>query len=162
MVERRKNRFSRGVRDVRDRIMGTASATGQGVSQNLREMKEHSGERLHDMEEQVEHLPEAIRQRSAGSPLVAGGVAFGLGVLIAAAFPPTERERQMAEAVGDRVEPLKQEAAAAAREVAEHLSDSAQEAMSEVKQAASEGAEHVREQVQSEHSEHPRSTGLPR
>ena len=44
-------------------------------------------------------LPAQLQQATAGSPLIAGAVAFGIGALIAAVLPETEPERRAVQAV---------------------------------------------------------------
>ena len=139
MVERRRNRMARGFADIKDRIMGSASS-----------MSHEAVDMTTDAVHKVEQTPEMVRERTAGSPLVAGGVAFGIGALIAAAIPPSRTERQMASTVGEKIEPLKDEAGAMAREVADTVQEGAKEAVEEVKAAASEGASHMAEAVKGE------------
>jgi ElaB/YqjD/DUF883 family membrane-anchored ribosome-binding protein len=136
VVERRKNRIVRGLADTRDRIMGTGAAVTHGIA-----------DKAGDTAESLQHAPGAVRERSAGNPLVAGGVAFGVGVLVAAALPPTQKERELAETLVDQAAPLKEQATEAVREMAGHLEAPAREAAEEVKQAASEGTQHVTERV---------------
>lgn len=136
VVERRKNRMMRSARDIRDRVMGTAQSA-----------EERAGGAVHRVGDAVESAPEMVRERSAGNPLMAGGVAFGVGLLVAAAMPPSRTERELAENVGERIEPIKEQATEAVREVAEHMKEPAREAAEELKQSASDSAGHVAEQV---------------
>jgi gas vesicle protein len=137
VVERRKNRMTRAFRDVRDRVMGSASGMGESVHDTA----------THTLE-RVEEAPDAVLRRSAGNPLMAGGVAFGVGMLVAAAFPPSRAERDLAESVGERIEPVKDAAASAVREVASDLKEPAAEAVQGLKDEARQGAGHVADQVQ--------------
>ena len=77
------------------------------------------------------------------NPMMAGAVAFGVGFLVAAAFPPSRTEEQLAEQAMDKAEPLKQQLMESGQEVAEHLKESATEAVEQVKQTATEGAGQV-------------------
>ena len=61
--------------------------------------------------------------------MMAGAVAFGVGFLVAAAFPPSRAEEQLAEQAMDKAEPLKQQLMESGQEVAEHLKESATEAV---------------------------------
>jgi len=136
MVERRRNRMTRGFADVKNRIMGTASS-----------MSHEAADATSDAMHKVEQTPEMLRERTAGSPLIAGGVAFGIGALIAAAIPPSRTEREVASTVGEKIEPLKEEATAMARDVADKVQEGAKEAVEEVKEVASESASHVADTV---------------
>jgi hypothetical protein len=133
MMERRKNRMARGFQSVRDRVMGSASSTGHSMSSSA-----------HGAMESIEHSPEMVRERTAGSPLVAGAVAFGIGALVAAAIPPSRKEQEHAGELAERLQPVKDELMGAARGVAEDLREPAKEAVDEVKGAASSAAEDVK------------------
>ena len=56
------------------------------------------------------------RERTRGAPLVAGGIAFGLGVLVALVLPETDQERRAA----DALEPQLTAATEAAKEAGQH------------------------------------------
>ena len=87
--------------------------------------------------------PEAFRGQTQGNPLAAGAVAFGVGVLLASVFPASEREKQAADQLMDKVEPLKEELTQTGREMAEHLKEPALEAVEHVKDTATEGKQAV-------------------
>lgn len=132
MVERRKNRMRETIRSVQSRVMGSVhdgtqaveSATGSAV-------------------DSVRHAPQSVERRTEGAPMVAGAIAFGVGFLAAAAFPPSRREQQMAPAVLDKVEPIKDEVVAGATQMAQHLQEPAMDAAAEVGERVKEGAREV-------------------
>jgi ElaB/YqjD/DUF883 family membrane-anchored ribosome-binding protein len=130
MIERRKNRLTNSVRSVRDRVMGTAHSVGDEAAH---------------LKDTVEDVPSMVRERTEGSPLMAGAIAFGVGFLAAVAVPPSQMEREAGEKLLDKVEPLKEELTETTKEMAEHLREPAMEAAREVKDAASEGAQSVKE-----------------
>ena len=99
--------------------------------------------------EQVRDAPESIQQQTQGNPLAAGLIAFGAGLLLATAFPPTEAEQRAAGALQERVEPMKDQVLEAGREVKDHLQASAQESAQQVKEAAGEAKDEVKQQAQS-------------
>ena len=84
-----------------------------------------------------------MRAQTQGSPLAAGAIAFGVGFLIAAVFPPSQAEQQAAQSLLDKAEPLKDELVAAGQDVAGELKDSARAALDEVKDTAVAGKEAV-------------------
>ena len=98
--------------------------------------------------EQVRSAPRQARAKSESNPLVAGLVAFGGGLAVAALLPPSERERQAASRVKDRIEPLKQQAVDAGRSVADELKPLAQSSIEQVKGRATEAAEELKGQAQ--------------
>ena len=138
MVERRKNRAINTWQSARNRVMGSASDTGQAVSDAA------SG-----AIGTLASSPDAVREQARGNPLAAGAVSFGLGVLLASVFPATEKEKQAASQLADKAEPLKQDLMETGREVAEHLKEPAHQAVEQVKSVATEGTTAVTEAAKS-------------
>ena len=106
----------------------------------------------HAVEERVHAVgeaPDAVRRQTQGAPVMAGALAFGVGFLVAAAFPPSEAERQAGATLLDKVEPLKDELASTGKELAEHLKEPAREAATEVKDAAKQSAQAVTDTAKS-------------
>lgn len=136
MIQRRTNRVREGVQRVRDGVMGVAQGT-----------LDTAQDRLDGAADNVRSVPDAARRRTQGAPLVMGAVAFGVGVLIAALLPRTEAEEQAADALAEKVEPLKQELLQSGRDTAEHLKEPVREALAEVKDTAAQGAQQVTEQA---------------
>ena len=69
--------------------------------------------------------PEVVRQQTQGNPLMAGAIAFGVGVLTASVFKPTEIEKQAAGQLMDKAEPLTEELKETGQETVEHLKEPA-------------------------------------
>jgi len=132
MIERRKNRVVQGARALKDRVMGTVEDVGHSVSGTA-----------HDTTQSVANVPDAIRTRSQGNPMVAGGIAFGIGFLAAVAFPPSRTERAATSTVMAKSEPVTDQVTKAAHEMADHLKEPAQNAVAEVKTAANQAAVEV-------------------
>jgi hypothetical protein len=139
MFERKKNRTVQGVRSLKERVMGTVDDVGHAVV----DAAHGAVDKAHDKTEGVHNMPETIRIQSRGNPMVAGGIAFGIGFLTAVALPPSRTEREATSAVMDKSAPLKDELTKAAHEVVEDLKDPAQQALAEVKSAANDAATHV-------------------
>ena len=93
----------------------------------------------------------ALEERVEGSPLAAGMVAFGAGLLIAGLMPATKVEARTAEKINDVAQehgqPVMDQAKSAAQEVGEQLKDKATEAADEVKTSAQESAERVKDEA---------------
>ena len=134
IVERRKNRVVNGLTSVRDRVMGTASDAGHAIGDTGRRHRRHA-----------QRGPDAVVQQTQGSPLVAGAVAFGVGVLMASVFPATAKEQEVADQLKDKAQPLADDLKQTGQEIAEHLKEPAREAVESVKQAATEGQQAVTE-----------------
>lgn len=136
MMERRKNRFTHGVRSIRDRVMGTIGDAGHAVTGSA----QTAVDKVHHATDSMHQMPDAIRDRSQGSPMTAGGIAFGLGFLVAVALPPSRTEREATASLMDRAGPVKDEVTHTARAMVEDLKEPAKNALGEVKEAASDAA----------------------
>jgi hypothetical protein len=138
---------------VRGAVMGSAQESGPAAADRARDVagsaKEGAQHVAGRAAEQVRDAPEAIQQQAQGNPLAAGLVAFGAGLLLATAFPPTEAEQRAAGALQERVEPIKNQALEAGREVKDHLQETARESAQQVKEAAGEATQEVKQQAQS-------------
>lgn len=132
IVERRKNRMMHTVRRVRDRVMGTASDTGRAI-----------GDTAGGAVDALTSTPDTLRQQTQGSPLVAGSIAFGVGVLAASITKPSEVERQAADQLTDKAAPLKDELKQAGQEMVEHMQQPVREAVENVKESVAEGSQVV-------------------
>jgi hypothetical protein len=125
VVGRRMDRVKTGARSVRERVMGAVPDTDQ--------VKETAS----SMGDTVTSAPEAVRNRTQGSPLATGVVAFGVGMALSALIPASEQERQVAQRAQDRaVAPLQD----TAKEVVGQLREPAQQAVGQVKDAARQAA----------------------
>ena len=82
--------------------------------------------------------------QTQGAPLVAGVIAFAAGFLVAAAFPPSQSEKDVvSDKLADKVEPIKAQLKQTGQEVAEHLKEPATDAVQSVKSAAQDAAQQV-------------------
>ena len=113
-----------GVREAGDSVTGQASEFGHGVAD----------------------LPREAGRQTQGNPVAAGVVAFGIGLLIAAAFPASRREQELAEAVKEKAQPLTDHVTAAAHEIADNLSEPAAQAVDTLKESAADAVDAVREE----------------
>ena len=91
--------------------------------------------------------------RVQGSPLAAGLVAFGAGVVIAGLIPASQKEAQAASAVVDTVKeqgaPLVEHAKSVGQQMGQDLKDTAADAASQVEDTATESAGHIKEEGRS-------------
>jgi hypothetical protein len=113
IVERRTNRMKGRVASWRVSVMGAAPSMS---------------------------MPDApdVAGATKGNPLAAGLVAFGVGLVAAAAFPATRKEAELAQAARDAAQPMLEEAG---REIASDVQAKAHDAAEQVKAAAA-GVEH--------------------
>jgi ElaB/YqjD/DUF883 family membrane-anchored ribosome-binding protein len=136
VIERRKNRMVVWFAAVRDRVMGTA----HDVSDRL-------GETARAVGSAPSNAVDGVRSNTSGAPLVAGGIAFGVGMLIGSLAPPSRTERQLGPGAMEAAEPVKKELQEAGREMVAHLKEPVSQAVEDVKQTAQDGAQHVRQRA---------------
>jgi len=160
MVDRRRRRMTDRMHDVRDRFMGTAGAAtdrmGQGASM---------------AREQVSSVPDRLAEGTRGAPLVAGAIAFGAGVLVAATMPQTDAERRLVDEHRDELREaansVKETASDAAHQAADHLGDEVRAAADDLKGSARQAADEVKGQARgatdavTEHATNPSTSGAP-
>jgi hypothetical protein len=133
ILERRKSAVRDRWSATKDKVMGS----GQGATQGVSSATSSAGS--------------AIEDRVEGSPLAAGLVAFGAGVVIAGLIPASKAEAQGAqrlkEAAQEHGQPVMDQARSAAQEVGEQLKEKASEAVDEVRSSAQESAARVKEEA---------------
>ena len=140
IIERRKSAVRGRLASAKDRVMGTGQsvmASGQDATHGLSSATSSAGG--------------AIEERVEGSPLAAGLVAFGTGLVIAGLIPATKMEAQGAQRLKDAAQehgqPLMDQAKSAAQDVGDQLKDKASEAADEIKASAQESATRVQQEA---------------
>jgi ElaB/YqjD/DUF883 family membrane-anchored ribosome-binding protein len=123
IIQRRRNRMIVWVGNARDRVMGTAHAVTSAPADTV----------------------DTVRGSTTGAPLVAGGIAFGLGMLVGTLIPTSRTERQLSQEAMRAVEPLKTELQEAGQEMVEQLKEPVSAAVDDVKETAQQAAHEVRQ-----------------
>jgi len=113
-------------------VIGTAHDTQQSV-----------GATASDAIDTVKDLPGSVKSHAQGTPMVAGAIAFGIGFLVAAAFPASKSEQGAAATLLDKLEPVKEEVTTTIQEVADHFKQPAIDAAQAVKETVTDAAGHV-------------------
>jgi hypothetical protein len=143
IIDRRKRATRRWWHDTRDRIMGTSSDTAQKAKGRMQDMAED----VEQVAGKVTDAPAQLAEQTRGAPLIAGGIAFGVGALIAFALPETEPERRAGEALA----PQLSGATDAIKDVGQHALETAkgaaQEAVGDLKDTASQHASQVADEA---------------
>jgi hypothetical protein len=134
MLERRRNRMIVWARNARASLMGSAD----GLTSRM-------GDTAHHLADAPSSTMQGVRSNTKGAPLVAGGIAFGIGMLVGSLVPTSRSERRLGEQVGAATAPLKNELQEAGREVAEHLREPVKEAVDGVKESAQGSVQELRE-----------------
>jgi hypothetical protein len=127
IIERRRNRVVNGWRGVKDRVMGVMDSGTSRV-----------GDAAGSVRDQVSS--DTLKQQTAGAPLVAGVIAFGVGFLVAAVIPASEPETHAAQRLQDQLEPATDALKESGQHLAAAVKDDAAAHASEVKDTASDAA----------------------
>ena len=101
------------------------------------------------MGDAVSDAPNAVARKAQGSPIAAGLIAFGAGLLVSSLLPASRVEQQAAENIKDTAQPLVDDLTDTAKEVAGNLKEPAQQAMEEVKSTATDAAAVVKDDATS-------------
>ncbi|AOT03212.1 DUF3618 domain-containing protein [Arthrobacter sp. U41] len=148
IVQRQTDRVKENVRDavfgVKEKVMGATDHTAG----NVHSATGTAGARLSDAGSAIGDAPTQVKTKTQGNPLAAGLMAFGAGLLVSSLIPPSQKEREAADALKTAAEPLTTELTEAAKHVAEGLKEPAQAAMENVKATAADATEHVKAEGQ--------------
>ncbi|WP_301541238.1 DUF3618 domain-containing protein [Brevibacterium renqingii] len=129
---------------LKNRIMGEADHTGDSGATTQDVMQD----KAQDAADAVRDTPRMVKEQTQGSPVAAGLIAFGAGLLAAALLPASQKEKDAAQRIKDESEPLVSDIKDAAKEVAEDMKQPSKEAAAEVKDTAQGAAENVKDEGQ--------------
>ena len=135
IAKRQGEKIKGAVGSVKDRIMGSAEDAKAGT-----------GDAMSSVGDAVSNAPGRVARGTAGSPVAAGLIAFGTGLLLASLFPASRAEAQAAAAVKEQAQPLVDEATSTAKEIAGNLQEPAQQALESVKSTATDAVGTVKDE----------------
>ncbi|MEU9028180.1 DUF3618 domain-containing protein [Streptomyces sp. NPDC048383] len=144
IAQRKVDSMRDRVTGVKERVMGTAQDTARGTSGSLHQAADSITETAREAgsgaQDAIQQAPARIKRQTQGSPLAAGLMAFGAGMLAAALLPTTEAEehagQRLREHSDELLEPVKQTALDAAHEVRDELKEPVAQAVESVKGTA--------------------------
>jgi uncharacterized protein YjbJ (UPF0337 family) len=140
IVHRQTDKVKDAVFGVKEKVMGAADH----ASGNVHSVSGTAGSAIGDAGAAISDAPHKAAVKTQGNPLAAGLIAFGAGLLVSALIPPSEKEREAADALKTAAEPVTTQLTEAAKDVAQGLKEPAQEAMENVKATATDAADHVK------------------
>ena len=136
IAKRQVGRFRGAATSVKEAVLGSDSdPTDTGVAGTV--------------SDPVTGASGAVARKAQGSPIAAGLIAFGAGLLVSSLLPASRVEQQAAEKVKDTAQPLVDDLTDTAKEVAGNLKEPAQQAMEEVKSTATDAAVVVKDDATS-------------
>ena len=139
IIERRRAAMSGWAGNIKERVMGTAySPTGQASSTagRVSDTMSHATDAIGD-------APAQVQRATAGSPLIAGAVAFGIGALVAALLPETKTEQRAVAAVQPQLATATDAVKDAGQQALDTAKSSAQDAAQDLKDSAADHAHDV-------------------
>jgi F0F1-type ATP synthase membrane subunit b/b' len=162
IADRRKAAVRQKVANARERVMGTTEQAREGVagtaggattaigthaSSAASTVGEGASAMASSVSDTVSHTPDMVRARTEGSPLAAGLVAFGAGMVLAGLLPATDKEKQAAQAVQPALDTVKGELRTAAQDAVEDLKPTAQGAVTDLRDTAQQAVTTVTDQA---------------
>jgi gas vesicle protein len=136
IIDRRKRLTRQWWHDTRDRVMGTSSDTMQQAKGRVQEMAND----VEQMAGKVTDAPAQIAEQTRGAPLVAGGIAFGIGALLASVIPETDPERRAGQAIGPQLSAATDAMRDVGQQALETAKGAAEQAVGDLKESAGEHA----------------------
>lgn len=153
IMDRRKAAARDRWEGMRSRVMGTASSAHGTVSSSASGVAGSVSGTAQGAVGSVRDAGTTAQRQVQGSPLGAGLVAFGAGLVISSLLPASHREAQAAsqllDVAQDKAQPLVEEAKEAARSVGQDVAQNAGEAAQQVKETATDSASRVTEEGRS-------------
>ncbi|UMG92434.1 DUF3618 domain-containing protein [Nocardioides sp. TF02-7] len=132
VVERRKAAARDRVSSLKDRVMGTARSAQDSAQGAAGSVTGSASDAVSNVGGTAQQAAGAVHRQTVGSPLAAGLVAFGAGMVISALIPASEKESQAAQRLVDTAkehgQPVVDEAKAVGQDVGQSLKDKATEA----------------------------------
>jgi len=138
IAKRQVSRVRGAATSVKDAVLGSASE----AADNTQQLAGTVGDAVSD-------APSAVARKAQGSPIAAGLIAFGAGLLVSSMLPASRVEQQAAEKVKDTAQPMVDDLTDTAKEIAGNLKEPAQQAMEEVKSTATDAAATVKDDAAS-------------
>ena len=131
------------------RVRGAATSVKEAVMGSAADAADTGQQVATTMGDAVTNAPNAVARKAQGSPIAAGLIAFGAGLLVSSLLPASRVEQQAAEKVKDTAQPMIDDLTDTAKEVAGNLEEPAQRALEEVKSTASDAAATVKDEAAS-------------
>jgi len=149
VAHRQVDRARAGLSAVRDRVMGSpdhpryvrpGSADSGSVVGSATQGVKNAASSVGDS---VSSAPQMLREQTAGNPLAAGLIAFGIGLLAAGLVPASRAEQDAAQRLKTATEPLIESAKESVGSVRDELQEPLQDSARAVTDSARSAAQSV-------------------
>ncbi|UIJ33699.1 DUF3618 domain-containing protein [Allobranchiibius sp. GilTou73] len=148
-VGTRREKVSRGLSSIKDRVMGVGTSAAQAAKETAQSAADSAQNAGGSAQGAAGSAPDAVRDRASGNPIAAGVIAFGAGWLLSSLLPASDTEQKAAATVEDRASGLTDSAKQSAQDVASNLKQPARDAAQSVQQTATEAANRTAEHAKS-------------
>lgn len=155
VAERTRARAKSRWNSVRNSVMGSmddpTSSGGTVPSMGSSGSSRGVGDVAHDAADQARQAPQMAKQKTRGNPLAAGMIAFGVGAMVSALLPESEREQQLVEDAADKVDlqQVRGKVEQVVQDVQEPVQERAQEGVEDIKGTASDHAREIKDKAAS-------------
>ncbi|MEW2632616.1 DUF3618 domain-containing protein [Streptomyces sp. NPDC048389] len=167
IARRKADSAQHRLRGIKEHVMGSAKESRSGVSSTAHNVADTAGQGADQMSEKAkatagkakataghfgssaQQAPARMKERTQGSPLAAGVMAFGAGMLAAAFLPPSKAEERVGEQLREHSDELLEPVKQGAHDVQEGLRGPAKEAVEEVRSAAQDAARTTKDETRS-------------
>lgn len=146
MAQRAATRAKRKGSMLLDRVLGAAEDARDATMDAAHNLAGNVSDSASGAGDAVTGAPRAVRQQTQGNPVAAGLVAFGIGLLLAGAFPASRKEEELAQTVKEKAQPLTDSVTEAAKEVASNMAEPAQQAGESLKESANQAFATVKDE----------------
>jgi len=133
IASRQAGRARSAVASAKDRVMGAADSATSSTRDSA-----------HSVTSTISDAPAAVRSNTAGNPLAAGLIAFGVGWLAGSLLPSTAKEQNAASAAKDAIMP---EVTGIVKDTANELNQPMHDAATAVKESATDAASNVKDEA---------------
>jgi len=147
IIGRRKDAARNWMDRTRGRVMGAPQRAASRLPSPDIAGKASAG--AHQVADTISSAPEQLATQTRGAPLIAGGIAFGIGAMLALVLPESDAEIDLVEQVQPQVEAVTDAAKEAAQQTLAATKESAQESAAELKETATEHAQEMRDTAKS-------------
>jgi len=147
IIERRRAAVTGWAGGIKERVMGSAHSASDQTSLTAGRVTEGISHATDAVTSAVSETPAQVQRATAGSPLIAGAVAFGIGALVAALLPETAPEQRAVAAVQPQLDAATEAVKDVGQQAFETAKSSAQEAAQTLKESATDHAHEVVEQA---------------
>ncbi|WP_436535878.1 DUF3618 domain-containing protein [Actinoplanes sp. HUAS TT8] len=145
---------------VKEKVMGSSdharhavadhtSSTAGTVQDKASQLGDIAAEKAHDAADAVRGAPQAVAAQTQGSPIAAGVIAFGVGLLAASLIPVTDVERRAGQQLKDNSGELTDRVKDIATDLKDDLSGSVEHAAGQVKNTAQDAAQTTKDKATS-------------